>query len=157
MEIKRCIKESFSIIGKEGSTNDGADFIDKLWEDANSHFGEVSHLAKKDENDNLFGIWGAMTDFSRSFNPWEDNFTKGLYLAGIEVTDNAQPPLNWVKWTIPAYEYIYVKVDNSVSNTFSNVLKYLSDNQLQLAGAVHDYICPEEKGQLYMFFPIKKL
>lgn len=83
MKVKRCEKESFVIIGKEGSTLDGADFIQKLWEDANSHFGEVQHLAKKDENGDIVGIWGAMSDFSRSFRPWED-FSQGLYLAGVE-------------------------------------------------------------------------
>lgn len=152
MEIQRCIKESFSVIGKEGSTNDGNGFIQKLWADANSHFNEVAHLAKKDESGNLAGIWGAMTDFSRSFKPWEDNFTKGLYLAGIEVTDNAEVPGGWVKWTIPSYEYIYVK--NEGPSTFSDVIQYLRDNNIQLVGAVHDFICPITE-QSYMFFPIQ--
>ncbi|WP_373889721.1 hypothetical protein [Paludicola sp. MB14-C6] len=47
MDIQKCVKESFTVIGKEGTTNDGQGFIDKLWEDANSHFNEVEHLAKK--------------------------------------------------------------------------------------------------------------
>lgn len=47
MEINRCIKESFTVIGKEGSTTAGAGFIQSLWEDANGHFNEVAHLAKK--------------------------------------------------------------------------------------------------------------
>ena len=53
MKIERCEKESFVVIGKEGSTLDGAGFIQRLWDDANSHFEEVQHLAKKDENGNL--------------------------------------------------------------------------------------------------------
>ena len=80
MKIERCKKEPFIVIGKEGATTD---FIQKLWNDANSHFGEVAHLAKKDENGNISGIWGAMSDFSRSFQPWE-GFNQGLYLAGVE-------------------------------------------------------------------------
>ena len=44
MKIEKCRKESFVVIGKEGATTDGAGFIQKLWEDANSHFGEVVHL-----------------------------------------------------------------------------------------------------------------
>ena len=71
MEIKRCRKESFSVIGKEGSTRDGAGFVKKLWDEANGHFKEISHLAQKDENGVAAGIWGAMTDFSRTFQPWE--------------------------------------------------------------------------------------
>ena len=47
MKMERCEKESFVVIGKEGSTSDGAGFIQKLWEDANSHFEEVKHLEKK--------------------------------------------------------------------------------------------------------------
>ena len=41
VEINRCVKESFSVIGKEGSTMDGSGFIQRLWEDANSHFQEI--------------------------------------------------------------------------------------------------------------------
>ena len=38
MKIERCKKESFIVIGKEGATTDGAGFIQKLWDEANSHF-----------------------------------------------------------------------------------------------------------------------
>lgn len=37
MKIERCKKESFIVIGKEGATTDGAGFIQKLWDEANSH------------------------------------------------------------------------------------------------------------------------
>ena len=53
MKIERCIKESFVVIGKEGATTDGAGFIQKLWDEANSHFGEIQHLAKKDQDGNM--------------------------------------------------------------------------------------------------------
>lgn len=154
MEIKKCIKESFSVIGKEGSTEDGEGFIKKLWDDANTHFNEVVLLGKKDDQGNLLGIWGLMSDSSRSFNPWEDNFSKGLYLAGVEVKEDAQPAQGWVKWTIPSYEYIYVKNENN--DTFTEVIRHLNEHNIPLVGAVHDYICPED-GQGYMFFPIRKL
>jgi len=97
---------------------------------------------------------GAMSDLSHSFNPWEDNFTKGLYLAGVEVLDGAQVPEGWVKWIIPSYEYYYVKKEDQ--NTFPEVIKYLKENNIKLAGAVHDYNCPKD-GQGYMFFPIRRL
>lgn len=154
MEIKKCIKESFSVIGKEGSTSDGEGFIQKLWTDANSNFAEVALLAKKDEKGNLLGIWGTMSDLSHSFNPWEDNFTKGLYLAGVEVTNDAHAPQGWVKWTIPSYEYIYVK--NEHQNTFAVVIEYMKENNIKLVGAAHDYNCPED-GQGYIFFPIRRI
>lgn len=153
MKIDECKKASFVVIGKEGSTSDGEGFIQKLWDDANSHFGEVQHLAKKDENGNIAGIWGAMSDFSRSFHPWED-FCEGLYLAGVECNDDAKAPDGWTKWVVPGYEYIYAERENE--DTFSEVIKYLGDNGLQLTGAVHDFTCPQT-GKGYMFFPIKKL
>ena len=74
----KVIKEKFVVIGKEGSTLDGEGFIQKLWDDANSHFSEVAHLAKKDANGGIVGIWGAMSDISRSFKPWEDGFSKAI-------------------------------------------------------------------------------
>lgn len=155
MEIKRCIRECFSVIGKDGSTNAGEGFIKRLWEEANGSFQEVSHLAKRDDNGNIVGVWGAMSDFSHSFNPWEDNFTKGLYLAGVEAEPEAEAPEGWVKWTIPGYEYLYVKCGEE--NVFLQMVEYMKKQNLELAGAVHDYTCPKENGQSYMFFPIRRL
>ena len=79
----KVIKEKFVVIGKEGSTLDGEGFIQKLWNDANSNFSEVAHLAKRDANGSIVGIWGAMSDISHSFKPWEDGFCKGLSLIHI--------------------------------------------------------------------------
>lgn len=129
MNIQRCIKESFIVIGKEGSTNDENGFVRNLWADANSHFAEVAHLAKKDEVGNLVGIWGAMSDFSCSFHPWEDNFSKGLYLAGVECDHET---------------------------VFLEMITYLQENDIPLAGAVHDFTCPQT-AKNYMFFPIRRL
>lgn len=154
MKIEKCVKKSFAVIGKEGSTLDGADFIQRLWADANTHFSEVQPLSKKDEHGNIIGIWGAMSDLSRSFQPREDNFSKGLYLAGVECDDNAEAPKGWTKWIIPSYEYIYVECENE--NTFSQVLGYMHENNIPLVGAVHDFTCPKT-GKNYMFFPIRNV
>lgn len=153
MEINTCVKNSFVVIGKEGSTLDGDHFIQKLWNDANTHFEEVQHLAKKDENGNICGIWGAMSDFSRAFMPWED-FSKGLYLAGVECNDDADAPDGWTKWRIPGYEYIYVEHEGD--DVFQKVMEHLKDNDIPLVGAVHDFTCPKT-GKNYMYFPVKKL
>lgn len=155
MEIKRLIKKTFSVIGKEGSTDDGEGFIQRLWNEANSHFAEIEHLAKRDEAGNIVGIWGAMSDFSHSFQPWEENYSRGVYLAGVEVNDGAKAPEGWTKWTIPGYEYLYVKCTEE--NVFPKVLAYIQENGMELVGAVHDFNCPTENGQGYMFFPIRKL
>ena len=150
--MERIIKPSFTVIGKEGSTHDGDGFIQRLWSDANAHFGEIAHLAKM-ENGQLCGVWGAMSDFSRSFSPWEEGFTQGLYLAGAECLDTAQAPAGWTKWVIPGYEYLRVE---STPPAFPDTLNYLAQNGLTLAGAVHDFTDPAT-GKAYMCFPIRKL
>ena len=154
MKIEKCIKETFVVIGKEGSTMDGQGFIQKLWSYANSHFSEVQPLAKKDENGNLVGIWGAMSDYSHSYKPWEDSFSKGLYLAGVECVDDAEAPEGWTKWTIPGYEYLCAEVESG--STFSDVLDYMNTNSIVLVGAVHDFTCPLN-GKNYMLFPIRTI
>ena len=70
---------------------------------------DLLSLAKKDANGGIVGIWGAMSDIYRSFKPWEDGFSKGLYLAGVECVDNAEAPEGWTKWIIPDYEYMLLK------------------------------------------------
>lgn len=154
MKIDTCVKATFSVIGKEGATFAGDGFIPRLWQDAYAHFDEISYLAKRDESGGIVGIWGAMTDFSRSFLPWEDGFSKGLYLAGVESLDDAFAPDGWTKWTVPSYEYLYVVSEGP--RTFSLMLQYLSDNGIALAGAVHDFTCPATDTR-YMFFPIRRL
>lgn len=154
MEINKCTKPSLAVIGKEGSTHEGGDFIQKLWLDANSHFNEIAPLACLNEEGKLSGIWGLMSDLSHQLKPWGDNFTTGYYLAGIEVPLEATTPTGWTKWTVPSYEYIYVKTETI--HTFWNVLDYLKANKLELAGAPNDYTCPTT-GQSYIYFPIKRL
>lgn len=153
MNVIRCEKTSFSVIGKEGSTSDGAGFIQRLWDNANASFSEVQSLAKRDSNGKLVGIWGVMSDFTRSFLPWVE-FSQGLYLAGIECEEDAVAPKGWVKWTIPGYEYICV--ENEGAETFSWGIEYLREQGIALSGAVHDFTCPQT-GKNYMFFPIRKL
>lgn len=153
MELKTCTKKSFAVIGKEGSTADGDGFIQKLWNDANAHFEEVQHLAKKNEDGALCGIWGAMSDFSHSFMPWEE-FSNGLYLAGVECRDDAEAPDGWTKWVIPGYKYIYAAREGD--DIFSKVIAYMNDNGIRLVGAVHDFTCPKT-GKNYLYFPIGRI
>ncbi|MCM1578856.1 MAG: AraC family transcriptional regulator, partial [Ruminococcus sp.] len=61
MNMGRCRKEAFSVIGKEGSTDEGEGFIERLWERANGNFDQVEGLAKKDGEGNIVGVWGAMS------------------------------------------------------------------------------------------------
>ena len=92
MEIVTCELPPVSIVGMEGGAWPGHNPAPSLWEQANARFGEVEALALRDESGAPVGVWGAMSDLSRSFLPWGDSFTRGLYLAGIQVPDSARPP-----------------------------------------------------------------
>lgn len=153
MKIETYTKEAFAVIGKEGSTAEGEGFIQRLWNEANAHFAEVAALAKKDENGALVGVWGAMTDLSRSFRPWED-FEKGLYLAGVECVDGAEAPEGWTKWVVPGFAYLRAECEDG--DTFPQVLRYMRENGIPLVGAVHDFTDPQT-GKNYMLFPVRKL
>ena len=149
----KLIKEEFAVIGKEGSTLDGEGFIQKLWDDANGHFHEVAHLAKRDDAGQLVGIWGAMSDLSRSFRPWEDGFSKGLYLAGVECVDTAEAPDGWTKWVIPGYEYLVVE---NRKGAFEETLEQMKKEGITLVGAIHDHTDPAT-GKGYLYFPIRTI
>lgn len=146
-------KGSFSAIGKEGSTDEGNGFIQRLWKEANSHFDQIEPYAKKDSDGNLCGLWGLMSDMSRSFKPWEQNFTRGLYLAGVECLDDAVPPEGWKRWTIPGFEYLFVECRSA--SVFETTIAFLKTNKLPLAGAVQDYT-DRATGKAFMLFPIRK-
>ena len=151
MKYEKIVKNSFCVIGKVGSTNDGEGFVERLWQEANQNFHEVEALAKKDENGHLIGVWGAMTDFGFRFLPWEENFSKGLYLAGIEAEENAIAPPGWKKWILPGFECLKVKVEEP--DTFSKMIAFMKEENIELAAAVQDFTDPTT-GQAYMLFPV---
>ena len=154
MYIDKVERKPVCVIGLLGSTDDGEGFVQRLWEAANARFGEVAHLALKDRDGNVAGIWGAMSDMSGSFAPWEEGFSRGLYLAGVECAQLAQPPRGWTKWIVPGFEYLRVKCDGS--DVFSAMLAHLEQNELSLAGAVQDFTCPAT-GESFMLFPIRRV
>ena len=154
MHIEKITKPAFTVIGRLGSTSDGEGFIARLWQDANSRFGEIESLVKRDENGVPAGFWGAMSDMSLSFMPWEEGFTKGLYLAGAEVYDDAEAPEGWTKWVIPAYEYIYAEQEDE--NTFRKLMAYMFQKQLSMVGAAQDFTDPKT-GKCFVFIPIRKI
>ena len=84
---------------------------------------------------------------------WEDGFSKGLYLAGVECVDNAEAPDGWTKWIIPSYEYIVVENHNGA---FEDTIEQMNKEGISLVGAVHDYTDPAT-GKEYMYFPIREI
>ena len=152
--MERIIKPAFAVIGMEGCTADGSALIATQWAKTNMRFHEVAHLAKTNPDGSLCGFWGLMSDLHRTFQPWECDFTIGLYLAGVEVRDDAQPPEGWTRWDVPGFEYI--RVENNTPDVFSRTLEALVREGLPLVGAVHDFTDPAT-GTGYMLFPIRKL
>ena len=128
--------------------------VPKLWEAANSRFAEVAGLAKTNPDGSLAGVWGVMTDISRSFMPWEDGFSRGLYLAGVECRADTAAPEGWTRWDVPGFEYVRVIVD--ASDVFQRTLAALAEKGLTLAGAVHDFTDPAT-GRMFMCFPVRRL
>ncbi len=154
MKLEKIKKESFTVVGKEGSTLDGDAFILQLWNDFSDHFEEVRHLAKRDDEGKVLGYWGLMNDFSHSFKPWEKNFTYGCYLVGVECDDDVIVPEGWTKWVVPGYEYLRILTDRE--DALLKVLNYLTFSEIELVGAIHDFTCPKT-GKDYMYVPVKML
>ena len=157
--VKIAISElpAVSVIGMEGEAGPGYNPAPALWEKANARFSEVEALALRGDSGTPVGVWGAMTDLSRSFLPWEDGFTRGLYLAGVQVPSEAQPPAGWVKWTLPAFVCLRVRVEEDYAAAFQTGLDELEQRGLSLVGAVQECQYPAEAGQMYLFFPFKRL
>ena len=146
MILRRELLPAFAVIGLEGSTWEGEGFLARLWERANARFGEVAPLVCGAPR-----TWGLMTGPGRDFAPWEENFTRGFYLAGVEVPMDAQPPEGWTKWISPAYEYAVCPMDGP--DSFSQALSDLAQAGLSLVGAAYDH---NENGRSLIYLPIRR-
>ena len=145
-------KPAFCVLGREGSTDDGAGFVQRLWQEANTHFGEIADRVLREENGAPAGFWGAMTDFHRSFAPWADGFTHGLYLAGAEVPAGTDAPEGWTLWTVPGFRY--VRFPGNMP--FADALAAFAAEGFTLAGAVQEFTDPKT-GESFQCFPAERL
>ncbi len=152
--LRRVILPAVTVIGREGATWEEPNVVSRLWQEANSRFGEIEALVKRDEQGHLTGIWGAMSDRSGSFAPWENDFTQGLYLAGAACEDDAQPPEGWTKWVLPASEYVCYP--NMGADAFARGLALMQEEGLTLCGAAQDFTDPAT-GENYIYYPIRRL
>ena len=145
-----------AIIGKEGLCTKEKNVVQDLWQQANSNFSDIADLGMKNADGSFVGFWGAMSDETLSFLPWTDDFSRGLYLAGVEVYEDTEVPDGWVKWVIPARKYLVTKVTpESYGETFRNVINSLIPKLgMKLAGAVCDFTEPAT-GQNKLFFPVE--
>ena len=154
MEIRLIDLPEVAVIGKEGFCTRENNRAQALWQEANSHFAEVAALGLKDEGGAYRGFWGAMSDEAMTFAPWTEDFSRGYYLAGLQVSPDARAPEGWRKWVLPARKYLVVPVTPQVYGAvFAQVLqKELPERGLSLAGAVCDFTCPAT-GENFLFFP----
>lgn len=152
MQVEIVHLPSFCVIGKEGATTDGSHFVEELWQEANEQFGQISALVMKDEKGRPVGLWGLMSDFSRTYQPWEKDFSEGLYLAGAQCAPDTIPPQGWVLWKAPAGTYLRVENEPGV---FQTTLAYMQEHGLTLCGAVFDHTCLQT-GKSYMLFPLTR-
>ena len=145
-----------AIIGKEGLCTKEKNAAQDLWRQANSDFREIADLGMKNADGSFVGFWGAMSDETLSFLPWTDDFSRGLYLAGVEVYEDTPVPDGWVKWVMPARKYLVTEVHSeSYRELFEYVIKSLiPELGLRLSGAVCDFTEPAT-GQNKLFFPVE--
>ena len=145
-----------AIIGKEGLCTKEKNIVQDLWRQANSNFSDISDLGMKNADGSFVGFWGAMSDETMSFMPWTDGFSRGLYLAGIEVYEDAPVPDGWVKWVLPARKYLVTEVtQESYREIFRNVITCLiPELGMKLAGAACDFSDPTT-GRNKLFFPVE--
>ena len=157
MKIETIVKPSITIIGKSRFVQPGTS-VEDIWKDANCHFDEVVGIAKKGANGKLVGVWGAMSNKAMTFLPWENNFSEGYYLAGVECEHETPIPEGWTKWTLPAFRYLVAKVEGNYQIVMQHVLSvYMPQHQLKLVGAIQEFYQPSENGQLYLLFPIERV
>ena len=144
-----------AIIGQEGLCTKEKNVVQHLWEQANLRFSEVADIGMKNADGSYVGFWGAMTDETMSFMPWTDDYSRGLYLAGIEVYEDTAVPAGWVKWVMPARKYLVTEVrPDCYEETFRNVIdRLIPELGMKLAGAVCDFTEPAT-GQNKLFFPV---
>lgn len=156
MQVQQITLPSFSVIGQRGRgpAGEGPRWIAPLWERANSRFDEIAHLAARDGQGNLAGLWGAMSDVDGQFLPWRE---EGLYLAGCQAVPGAAAPEGWTLWTIPGQTYLVV---TCTQQTYGEVFAAMLGEELPrrghaLAGAVHERFFTDREG-LELWFPIRR-
>lgn len=157
MNLELVNLPEIAVIGKEGFSTDAENLAPALWQQFDAHFAEVAELGMRERDGSFVGFWGAMSDETMSFQPWTNRFTRGYYLAGIEVYGDAQPPENWTKWVLPPRTYLKAEVDmKRYMETFFHVLEAeIPRRRLKLCGAVCDHTKPAT-GKHYLLFPVEE-
>jgi predicted transcriptional regulator YdeE len=154
MNVDVVTKPAFAVVGIEGCgrANQGSHWIRPLWETARSRRDEIEHLI-------VGGGWGLMSAMDRYLEPWDD---QGKYLAGWEVSLDAQPPEGWTIWRVPTTTFGVVRCTiESYGEAWRHFHEvFLKDREYEQAGAAHEFY-PKEflnpaTDPLYLYFTIRK-
>lgn len=158
MEITIVNLPEIAIIGKEGFCTKENNVTKALWVEANAHFAEVAALGMRENDGSFVGFWGAMSDETMSYLPWTDNYSRGFYLAGIEVYQDTITPDGWTKWVLPSRTYLKVLVESDdYLNVFNTIIEHvIPEKKMRLIGAVCDYTEPKS-GRNYLLFPVTNI
>lgn len=73
--MKTIVKPSFAILGREGSTREGKRFMQRLWQETNAHFDEISTLVLRGEDGCLIPRAGLESGSSVMTSDIEYNLT----------------------------------------------------------------------------------
>ncbi len=158
MDLSIVNLPEIAIIGKLGLCTKEKNIAPELWNQANSHFADVAALGMKEKNGIYVGFWGAMSDETMSFLPWTDHFSRGYYLAGIEVYMDTAVPDGWTKWIMPSRTYLKVLIEpGQYFTVFHNIIENrIPEMRMKLSGAACDYTEPAT-GKNYLLFPVNTI
>src|SRR5574344_703251 len=157
MKFRLIHKSAFQVIGKEGSTDEGEGFIKKLYLDLEKHFTDIEPFVKKVKG-KVEGQYGLMSDFAYKFKPWEENFTKGLYLAGPVLSSKGldHDIKGFKVWSVKEQDYFEVELekDDNYQEVFNHFVYYQIPFEMKtLSGAAFDYYSFSKQKQ-YILFPV---
>lgn len=144
---------AFSVVGIEGFSKQGVDFIPALWEKAEQKIADVAPSLRREGP--LPIAWGLRSDFLHRLLPWENDYQEGLYLAGFELeNDRLIPPEGWTKWDLPPRKYLVMALAGDDRGSFLRGFQEIQKRGYALVGAVCDHA---EKGGRFLYFPIEAL
>ncbi len=155
MNIKKCTLEPFVVIGLVKENNGMYDTNSALWEELNRKGQSIRHLAKKDDDGDIMGAWGLLSNDKTPFRPTANPLAKTLYMAGLEVEDNAKAPKGFVKWIVPGGDFLYAPVEEQKMSTLGQILLWAKENGLEPNGYPYDFM-PPDGGMMYIFLPVKE-
>ena len=131
-----------AIIGNEGLCTKEKNAVQDLWQQTGSNFSDIADPGIKNAVGSYVGFWGAMSDETMSFLSWTDDFSRGLYLAGLEVYEDTAVPDGWVKWVMPARKYLVTEVQPETNERISEyvIRSLIPEPGMKMAGAVCDLL-----------------